>query len=315
MNKNILITGGAGFLGANLARNLLDEGNRVICLDNLSTGRIKNVTSLSSLDNFSFIEGDVCNLPDIEVDEIYNLACPASPPKYQLDPIKTLDTCYTGVKNCLELALKHKAKVLQASTSEVYGDPKQHPQTEDYWGNVNPIGSRSCYDEGKRIGETLCLEYHRKYALQTRAARIFNTYGPLMDKYDGRVVSNFINQALTGSNITIYGNGSQTRSFCYVSDLVRGLQSLMEYEPLDFQPINIGNPSEYTVYEIAQKVIQLTGSSSKIEYLPLPEDDPQIRKPNIDLAINYLNWNPKISLMKGLNDTIKYFRSELDYQH
>lgn len=310
--KRILITGGAGFLGSHLAKSLLLEGHEVICLDNLTTGKLANLTSLSSSDRFKFIECDVINLPDLKIDEIYNLACPASPPKYQLDPIQTLNTCYLGVKKCLELAMRNDAKIVQASTSEIYGDPAQHPQAEGYWGNVNPIGPRSCYDEGKRIGETLCLEYHRKYKIQTRVARIFNTYGPFMDKNDGRVISNFINQALTHQNLTVYGDGSQTRSFCYVSDLIEGLKLLMEHEERDFQPINLGNPSEHTVYEIAKKILTLTGSSSTIQYCPLPGDDPKIRQPNISLASNALGWFPKVSLTEGLNDTIRYFISKIN---
>ena len=302
--KTILVTGGAGFIGSNLCRKLLKDGyTRVICVDNLYSGRLKNIEDL--FDNFGnrfiFIKTDIKNLKKefigFNIDEIYNLACPASPPFYQHDPLFTLDTNYLGMKNMLELARYFGAKILQTSTSEVYGDPEIHPQPEIYRGNVNTIGIRSCYDEGKRISETLCFDYNREYGVKIKVTRIFNTYGPGMRYDDGRVISNFITQALKGEDITIYGDGSQTRSFCYVDDLVDGLIKMMNSEEGFTGPVNLGNLGEFTMLELANKVIELTGSNSKIVYLPLPQDDPTQRKPVIDLAKDKLNWQPKIDLL------------------
>ena len=304
--KRILVTGGAGFLGSNLCERLLNEGNEIICLDNLFTGSKKNIRHLLENENFEFIRHDVIEPINLEVDQIYNLACPASPPHYQYDPIKTLKTSVYGAINMLGLAKRTKSRILQASTSEVYGDPKVHPQPETYWGSVNPIGIRSCYDEGKRAAETLFFDYHRQHNVDIKVIRIFNTYGPRMNPLDGRVVSNFIVQALKGEDITIYGDGTQTRSFCYVDDLIDGIVRMMAAENIT-GPVNLGNPTEMTVAELANKVVQLTNSKSKIIYKPLPSDDPVQRKPVIDLAKESLNWSPKVNLDEGLKHTINYF--------
>lgn len=307
--KNILVTGGAGFVGSHLCKFLLDEGNKVVCLDNLQTGSRKNIQTLLKNRNFTFVKAsinDKLNLKN-KFDQIYNLACPASPVHYQADPIGTIKSNSVGVMNMLELAKKNKARILQTSTSEVYGDPACHPQTEDYRGNVNPIGPRACYDEGKRLAETLFFEYKRQFCLDIRVARLFNTYGPNMAKNDGRVVSNFINQALEGKNITIYGKGKQTRSFCYVSDTVLALYLLMNQEKTS-GPVNIGNPEERTMVEIAQEINKLAKSKSKLVYKPLPVDDPVKRKPDITLAKKYLKWQPKVALADGLKMTIEYFK-------
>ena len=309
--QKILVTGGAGFLGSNLCQRLLKQENFIYCLDNLYTGRMKNITSFVQNDNFQFIHHDITEPIDLEVNEIYNLACPASPPHYQKDPIYTLNTCYLGTLNMLNLARKNNAKILQASTSEVYGDPLVHPQTEDYRGNVNPIGIRACYDEGKRIGETLCFDFNRKYKTEIKVIRIFNTYGPNMDPNDGRVVSNFIIQALQNKDITVYGDGSQTRSFCYVDDLVDGMVKTMASNDSFTGPVNLGNPNEFTILDLAQKVIQATKSKSKIIYQPLPSDDPLQRNPVIEFARSELNWSPKVELEEGLIQAVNYFKSEL----
>lgn len=306
--KKILVTGGAGFLGSHLCDQLVSEGNHVLCVDNYFTGSKKNIEHLLDYKNFEVIRQDICIPLYVEVDEIYNLACPASPYYYQLDPIQTMKTSVLGAFNMLGLAKRTKAKILQASTSEVYGDPEQHPQTEEYWGNVNPIGIRSCYDEGKRSAETLFLDYHRVHNVDTRIMRIFNTYGPRMAQNDGRVVSNFIVQALRGEDITIYGDGNQTRSFCYVDDLIKGMRKLMDYNGTYPLPINIGNPGEFTMLELAQKVIELTGTASKIVHKDLPKDDPKQRRPDIHRAKIVLEWEPKITLEEGLEKTIDYFR-------
>lgn len=311
MGKKILVTGGAGFLGSHLCERLLEQGHEVACLDNYFTGQKKNIIHLMDNPYFELFRHDVTMPFYIEVDEIYNLACPASPIHYQYNPIKTVKTSVMGAVNMLGLAKRIKAKILQASTSEVYGDPKVHPQQESYWGNVNPIGERACYDEGKRAAETLFVNYHRQNKVRIKIARIFNTYGPRMHPNDGRVVSNFIVQALQGNDITIYGDGSQTRSFCYVDDLLRGLMGLMN-SPDDFTgPVNLGNPGEFTILELAEKVIQMTGSKSRIVYHPLPADDPMQRQPDISLARKTLQWEPKIELEEGLKKTIAYFESQL----
>lgn len=315
MAKRILVTGGAGFLGSNLCDQLVNRGDTVICVDNFYTGRRENIEHLIGNERFTLFEHDVISplQVDGELDEIYNLACPASPPHYQRDPIFTMKTSFFGAINMLELANQKGARVLQASTSEVYGDPDVHPQPESYWGNVNPIGIRSCYDEGKRVAETLFFDFHREYETHIKVMRIFNTYGPRMDPDDGRVVSNFIVQALKGDNITIYGDGSQTRSFCYVDDLIDGMIRLME-SPNDVTgPINIGNPGEFTVRELADKVIKMTGSASKISTQALPMDDPQQRQPSLILAKSQLNWSPKTDLDLGLPSTISYFINQLKY--
>ena len=306
--KRILVTGGAGFLGSHLIDRLLDQGHEVLCVDNLFTGTKRNIEHLHTHPRFEFIRHDVTFPLYLEVDEIYNLACPASPIHYQHDPVQTTKTSVHGAINMLGLAKRLKCRILQASTSEVYGDPAIHPQTEDYWGNVNPIGPRSCYDEGKRCAETLFFDYHRQHGLEIKVARIFNTYGPRMHPADGRVVSNFIVQALKGEPITIYGDGKQTRSFCYVDDLIDGLIRLME-SPADVTgPINLGNPDEFTMRELAELVIAETGSSSSMVMQPLPQDDPRQRKPDIRLAQERLAWSPKVSLRQGLNPTVSYFR-------
>ncbi len=306
--KTILITGGAGFIGTHLCNRLLNEGNNIICLDNFFTGTKENVLPLMNNPRFELIRHDVTEEIRLEVDEIYNLACPASPVHYQYNPIKTMKTSVLGAMNMLGLAKRVKAKILQASTSEVYGDPSVHPQVESYWGNVNPIGIRSCYDEGKRTAETLFMDYHRQNNVNIKIVRIFNTYGPNMHPKDGRVVSNFIMQALRGDDITIYGDGSQTRSFCYVDDLVDGFIRMMGTENEIIGPINLGNPGEFTMIELAEKVLSLTNSSSKLIFEPLPQDDPKQRKPDITLAQNHLGWVPKISLEEGLTKTIAYFK-------
>jgi UDP-glucuronate decarboxylase len=307
----ILVTGGAGFLGYHLCSSLLKANHNVIAIDNLITGQTRNIESLSKFKNFTFIEQDVTSKFEFDVDQIYNLACPASPEKYQNDPIMTVKTNILGSLNVLELAKSKGARVLQASTSEVYGNALISPQAEDYWGNVNPIGIRSCYDEGKRVAETLFFDFSRTYKTDIKVMRIFNTYGPNMQTNDGRVVSNFIIQALQERPITIYGDGNQTRSFCYVSDLVSGMEKLMNSETGVTGPINVGNPKEITMKELAQAVIKLTGSNSKIEYLPLPEDDPVQRKPDISRANSLLNWEPLVSLEEGLKLTITYFKKIL----
>ncbi|MCK9617156.1 MAG: SDR family oxidoreductase [Lentimicrobiaceae bacterium] len=308
MGKRILVTGGAGFLGSHLCERLLNEGNEVICLDNYFTGQKRNIVHLIDNPYFELIRHDVTTPFFIEVDEIYNLACPASPIHYQYNPIKTVKTSVMGAINMLGLAKRIRAKILQASTSEVYGDPQIHPQTEDYWGHVNPIGIRACYDEGKRCAETLFMNYHRQNNVRIKIMRIFNTYGPRMHPNDGRVVSNFIVQALQNKNITIYGDGSQTRSFCYVDDLLEGMIKLMNTGDEITGPVNIGNPGEFTILELAQRVIELIGSKSKLVFEPLPSDDPLQRKPDITMAQNLLNWKPNIPLDEGLKKTILYFR-------
>ncbi len=304
--KRILVTGGAGFLGSHLCEKLLDKGHDVVCMDNFFTGSKHNVEALRARGNFELIRHDVTMPLFLEVDQIYNLACPASPVHYQYNPVKTIKTSVMGAINMLGLAKRVKARILQASTSEVYGDPEQHPQREGYWGHVNPIGLRSCYDEGKRVAETLFFDYQRQNKVDIRVIRIFNTYGPKMHPNDGRVVSNFIVQALSGKDITIYGDGSQTRSFCYVSDLLEGMVRLMEHPDL-VGPVNIGNPNEFTIRELAEQVIALTGSKSKIVAKPLPSDDPKQRQPDISLAKAKLGWEPKIALREGLIKTIAYF--------
>ncbi|MBC8146805.1 MAG: SDR family oxidoreductase [Bacteroidetes bacterium] len=307
MKKQILVTGGAGFLGSHLCERLLQEGNEVICVDNFFTGDKRNVQHLLSNPYFELIRHDVTFPLYLEIDKIYNLACPASPIHYQFDPVQTTKTSVHGAINMLGLAKRTKATILQASTSEVYGDPEIHPQTEQYWGKVNPIGIRSCYDEGKRCAETLFFDYYRQHNLNIKVARIFNTYGPKMSQDDGRVVSNFIVQALKGKDITIYGDGSQSRSFCYVDDLIDGMIKLMNSEEGFTGPVNIGNPTEFTILELAEKVIELTNSSSKLIYKSLPEDDPIQRQPNIQLAKQKLRWEPSIELEEGLQKTIIYF--------
>lgn len=308
----ILITGGAGFIGSHLCERLLNEGHEVICLDNYFTGRKENIFHLMDNHRFELIRHDVTEPIFLEVDQIYNLACPASPIHYQYNPVKTVKTSVMGAINMLGLAKRVKARIFQASTSEVYGDPMIHPQTEDYWGNVNPIGLRSCYDEGKRIAETLFMDYHRQNGVDTRIVRIFNTYGPRMREDDGRVVSNFIAQALRGEELTIYGTGEQTRSFCYVDDLIEGFIRLMNTEAEDIHlPINIGNPGEFTMNELAREVEKAVGKEVKIKYLPLPQDDPKQRKPNIERAQKLLNWSPTVPLAEGLVKTVSYFAERL----
>jgi UDP-glucuronate decarboxylase len=307
LNKRILITGGCGFLGSHLCDRLVAQGHDVLCVDNCFTGAKRNIAQLMDKTNFEFIRHDVTFPLYLEVNEIYNMACPASPIHYQFDPVQTTKTSVHGAINMLGLAKRVKAKILQASTSEVYGDPEIHPQPESYWGRVNPIGIRSCYDEGKRCAETLFFDYYRQHRLKIKVARIFNTYGPRMHPNDGRVVSNFIVQALQGQDITIYGEGNQTRSFCYVDDLVEGLIRLMNSPDDVTGPINLGNPGEFTILELAQKVIQLTGAKSKIIHKELPQDDPRQRKPDIGLAERTLQWRPSINLESGLKKTIAYF--------
>lgn len=309
--KRILITGGAGFIGSHLCEKLLNEGNDVICLDNFFTGSKNNIRHLISNDHFELVRHDVTKEYYAEVDQIYNLACPASPPHYQYNAIKTIKTSILGAINMLGLAKRCRATILQASTSEVYGDPMVHPQKEEYWGNVNPIGIRSCYDEGKRCAETLMMDYHRQNNVDVRIIRIFNTYGPNMDPNDGRVVSNFIMQALQNHDITIYGDGSQTRSFCYVDDLVSGMVKMMNNENGFIGPVNLGNPTERTILEFAELIIKLTNSNSKIVYKPLPGDDPAKRRPDISLAKEKLGWEPVVNIEDGLLKTIKYFEQKI----
>jgi UDP-glucuronate decarboxylase len=306
----ILITGGAGFLGSHLCERLLDEGHEVICLDNFFTGSRDNIINLLPNPRFELIRHDVIDPFKAEVDRIYNLACPASPPHYQYNAIKTIKTSVMGAINVLGLAKRTRARAFQASTSEVYGDPEVHPQSESYWGHVNPIGIRSCYDEGKRVAETLFFDYHRQNNVDVRVVRIFNTYGPRMRPDDGRVVSNFIVQALRGHNLTIYGDGSQTRSFCYVDDLIEGFVRLMETEGVS-SPVNIGNPSEFTMLQLAELVVKKVGGSSKITFHPLPSDDPKQRCPDITLAKKLLDWEPKVPLEEGIERTIAYFKKTL----
>lgn len=310
--KRILVAGGAGFIGTNLCRRLVkDENNFIICLDNLITGNINNIHDLIKLDNFKFINEDITNKINIPVDEIYNAACAASPPAYQSNPIHTTMSCVLGTKNLLDLAVKYNSKVIHFSTSEVYGNPLVHPQIETYNGNVNPIGIRACYDEGKRCSETLCFDYNRVYSLDVKVIRIFNTYGPYMDKNDGRVISNFINQALKNKDITIYGTGEQTRSFQYIDDLVDGIITCMQLDNKNFcGPLNLGNPTEFTIKELADIVLDKIECTSSIVYTDLPQDDPVKRKPNIELATLVLNgWKPKVKLNDGLDKTIEYFRN------
>jgi len=312
--KRILVTGGAGFIGSNLCERLLNEDdgkNNVICLDNFFTGSKDNVANLLDNKRFELVEHDITNKYFAEVDQIYNMACPASPPHYQYDPIKTMKTSVIGIINMLGLAKRDNATILQASTSEVYGDPKVHPQTEDYWGNVNPIGIRSCYDEGKRCAETLMMDYNRQHKVDTRIIRIFNTYGPKMDPQDGRVVSNFIVQALKGEDITIYGEGLQTRSFCYVDDLVDGIIKMMNNPQKFIGPVNLGNTSERTILDFAKIIIEMTDSKSKIVYRDLPSDDPMQRKPDLTVANRELNWQPTTDIREGIRKTIEYFEQKI----
>jgi UDP-glucuronate decarboxylase len=307
--KRILVTGGAGFLGSHLVDRLLDQGHDVICVDNFFTGSKRNIEHRIGSPRFEFMRHDVTFPLYVEVDEIYNLACPASPVYYQHDPVQTTKTSVHGAINMLGLAKRLKCRILQASTSEVYGDPSVHPQVEGYWGNVNPVGIRSCYDEGKRCAETLFFDYHRQHNLQIKVIRIFNTYGPRMQPDDGRVVSNFIMQALKGTPITIYGDGKQTRSFCYVDDLISGMVAMMESPPEFTGPVNLGNPVEFTMLELAQEVLKLTGAKSELRMMPLPADDPKQRQPNIGLAKEKLGWAPKVPLAEGLVPSIAYFKS------
>jgi len=311
IRKRVLLTGGAGFLGSHLCQVLVERGDDVLCVDNYFTGQKKNIESLLNRPNFELIRHDITFPLYVEVDEIYNLACPASPIHYQFDPVQTTKTSVHGAINMLGLAKRTKAKIFQASTSEVYGNPEIHPQTEDYWGHVNPIGFRSCYDEGKRCAETLFFDYYRQHHLNIKVARIFNTYGPRMHPNDGRVVSNFIVQALKGEPITIYGDGNQTRSFCYVDDMIRAFIAFMETPETVTGPINLGNPAEYSILELAEKIIKLTEVKSKIVFKTLPEDDPLQRKPDITCAKEKLGWEPTVSLFDGLGKTINYFKKVL----
>lgn len=308
MTKRVLVTGGAGFLGSHLCERLINDGCEVICVDNYFTGRKENIEHLIDNPKFELIRHDITFPLYVEVDQIYNLACPASPVHYQHDPVKTTKTSVIGAINMLGLAKRVNARILQASTSEVYGDPIVHPQSEDYWGNVNPVGVRSCYDEGKRCAETLFFDYQRQHGLNIKVARIFNTYGPRMHPNDGRVVSNFVVQAIQNQNITIFGDGMQTRSFCYVDDLIEGFIRLMNSDPSFAGPVNLGNPCEFTMIDLAKKVIDLTSSSSQLIFLPLPQDDPRQRRPNIDLAKELLKWEPMIDIEDGLKKTIDYFK-------
>ena len=311
MTKKVMVTGGAGFLGSHLCEALLERGDAVLCVDNFFTGQRRNIAHLRSHERFEFLRHDVTFPLYVEVDEIYNLACPASPVHYQFDPVQTTKTSVIGAINMLGLAKRTKAKILQASTSEVYGDPEVHPQVESYWGKVNPIGPRSCYDEGKRCAEALFFDYHRQHRTRIKVARIFNTFGPRMHPDDGRVVSNFIVQALAGTDITLYGDGRQTRSFCYVDDLIQALILLMDTPDEVTGPINIGNPVEFTMADLARKVVELTGSASGIAFRPLPSDDPRQRQPDISLAKRELGWAPTVSLEDGLERTIEYFKATL----
>jgi UDP-glucuronate decarboxylase len=307
--KRILVTGGAGFLGSHLIDRLMAEGHEVICADNLFTGSKRNIEHLHANPRFEFLRHDVCNPLKVEVDEIWNLACPASPVHYQYNPVLTTKTSVMGAMNMLGLAKRLRCPIFQASTSEVYGDPEVHPQREDYWGHVNPIGTRACYDEGKRCAETLFFDYHRQHGVQIKVARIFNTYGPRMHRRDGRVVSNFITQALGGEDLTVYGDGSQTRSFCYVDDLIDGFLRLMD-APAEFTgPVNLGNPHEFTMLQLAEQVVKLTGAGVKVVHQPLPTDDPRQRQPDITLARHKLGWEPKVELAEGLTHTIAHFRT------
>lgn len=311
MKKRVLVTGGAGFLGSHLCKRLLEEGHYVIAVDNLYTGRIENIQPFFSNPDFEFVRHDITEPMDIKVEEIYNAACPASPPHYQKSPTFTTKTCVQGLIHMLDMATKYHAKILQFSTSEVYGDPQIHPQPEQYRGYVNPIGIRSCYDEGKRCGEALCFDYAREFHTRVKVIRIFNTYGPNMDPKDGRVVSNLIMQALQGEDITIYGDGSQTRSFCYVDDLIEGIVRMMDSKDEIMGPVNLGNPGEFTILELAQRIIEKTNTISKIQYCPLPADDPLQRKPVIEKAKELLSWEPQVSLDQGLDATIPYFKRQL----
>lgn len=309
--KRSLVTGGAGFVGSHLCERLLECGHEVICLDSFVTGRRANIAHLLGHAHFELMRHDVVLPIYVEVDEIYNLACPASPEHYQHDPIHTIKTCVLGAINMLGLAKRLDARILQASTSEIYGDPHQHPQTENYWGHVNPVGPRSCYDEGKRCAETLCFDYHRRHGIEVKIARIFNTYGPRMQPNDGRVVSNFIVQALDGRPLTVSGDGTQTRSFCYVADLVEGLIALMNSPATVTGPINLGNPREFTINELAALVLEKTGSRSSIRKQPLPQDDPKQRRPDISRARHTLNWHPRVPLEDGLDETVRYFAHQM----
>ncbi|MEX1153033.1 UDP-glucuronic acid decarboxylase family protein [Parvibaculum sp.] len=311
MSRRILITGGAGFIGSHLSERLIAMGNEVLCVDNYFTGRRENIAGLFGNPRFETLRHDITFPLYVEVDAIFNLACPASPIHYQFDPVQTTKTSVMGAINMLGLAKRLKVPIVQASTSEVYGDPQQHPQQESYWGNVNPIGPRACYDEGKRCAETLFFDYRRQHGMDAKVVRIFNTYGPRMLENDGRVVSNFIVQALKGEPITVFGDGSQTRSFCYVDDLVEGLIKMLDTPPEVSGPINLGNPGEFTIRQLAEKIIAMTGSKAKVEYRNLPEDDPKMRKPDITKAQNVLGWGPTIALDKGLEPTIAYFRKRL----
>lgn len=311
LRKRILVAGGGGFLGINLCKNLLEEGHEVICLDNFSSGSKSNLELVSSFRNFTLLEQDVTEPVNVNVDEIYNMACVASPVQYQADPLQTIRTSTERINNLLKLAVAKKARIFQSSTSEIYGNPHVHPQREDYFGNVNPIGPRACYDEGKRCAETLCMDYHRMFNVEVKIARIFNTYGPYMQPNDGRVVSNFIVQALMNRPITIYGDGSQTRSFCYVDDMIAGIKALMKTPETAVGPVNIGNPVEFTVLELATKVIEMTDSSSRIQFYPLPQDDPIKRRPDITRAKRLMNWEPRVELDQGLKKTIQYFEQLL----
>ena len=309
----ILVTGGAGFLGSNLCERLVkDPANYVYCLDNLQTGRTENIRELMDLPNFRFIRHDIVEPIELDVDQIYNAACPASPPAYQADPVHTLKTSVLGMLNMLELGRKHNATVLQFSTSEVYGDAQVHPQPETYWGNVNPDGVRSCYDEGKRAAETLCFDYHRQYGVKIKVIRIFNTYGPKMDPKDGRVISNFVNQALRGEDLTVYGDGKQTRSFCYVDDLIEGIYRMMNSADDITGPVNLGNPGEFTMLELAEEVLRQTGSGSKLVFHELPKDDPKQRRPDISRAKQLLGWEPHIPLREGLAKVIEYYKGLME---
>ena len=312
-NKTILITGGSGFLGSHLCKKILDEGNNVVCLDNLETGSLDNIQPLQNNKNFKFINHDITTKIHLDqhIDEIYNLACPASPVNYQKDPVKTNKTSVLGILNLLDLALIKNAKIFHASTSEIYGNPSMHPQKESYWGNVNPIGPRACYDEGKRCAETFCFDYQRQYGSRIKIVRIFNTYGPNMQANDGRVVSNFIVQALKNEPLTIYGEGNQTRSFCYVDDLIKAFVAMMNSSESFYGPVNIGNPTEFSMLELASEVLSVTESSSKIIFKPLPQDDPEQRRPDISFAKKEFNWQPEVPLREGLIKTVEYFKKNL----
>lgn len=307
----VLVSGGAGFIGSHLCERLVARGDEVICLDNLFTGRLENIDHLRDKPGFRFVQHDVCEPLLVDVDRIFNLACPASPIHYQIDPIRTVQTNVMGMINMLEIARRMNARILQASTSEIYGDPAVHPQTEDYWGNVSSTGPRACYDEGKRVAETLMSDYHRQAGVDIRLPRIFNTYGPRMAENDGRVVSNFVLQALRGEELTLYGTGEQTRSFCYVDDLVEGLLRLMDADGIH-DPVNLGNPGEFTMRELAEAVCRLAGTEARVKYMPLPKDDPTRRKPDISKAKRLLDWEPKVQLEEGLGRTIAYFRGRVD---